>query len=132
MATEARRTTLGEDDPRTLAGGHNLATIYEKLGRYGEAETMYRRALEGKRRVLGAEHPYTIATVRALAAMYWQRENRRSEAESLLRNAFDGLRKSAHPDPNSAETLAGQLASLYDAWGKPSQAAEWRKKLPPQ
>ena len=28
--------------------------------------------------------------------------------------------------------VVGYLADLYDAWGKPEKAAEWRAKLPPE
>ncbi len=31
---------------------------------------------------------------------------------------------------HSSERIVGYLADLYDAWGKPEKAAEWRAKLP--
>ena len=38
---------------------NNLATIYERTGRYSEAVPLYDEALSIRRRVLGAEHPHT-------------------------------------------------------------------------
>ena len=40
-------------------------------GRYGEAEPLFRRALAGQERVLGKEHPDTLASVNNLAALYF-------------------------------------------------------------
>ena len=48
---------------------NNLADLYQSQGRYGEAEPLYRRALEARERVLGPEHPHTLATKNNLAAL---------------------------------------------------------------
>lgn len=39
---------------------NNLAGLYDSQGRYSEAESLYRQALEILLRVLGEEHPNTI------------------------------------------------------------------------
>ena len=39
---------------------NNLAALYHAQGRYGEAEPLYKRALEANERVLGKEHPDTL------------------------------------------------------------------------
>jgi tetratricopeptide (TPR) repeat protein len=56
-----------------------------------------------------------------------------TEAEPLLLKAYEGLaeRARANPDPARATNMqqtAAQLIQLYEAWGKPTQAAEWRQK----
>src|SRR6266536_2073963 len=51
---------------QTLTGVHNLAEGLRNQGKY-EAEEMHRRALEGKQRVLGMEHPESLTTVYCLA-----------------------------------------------------------------
>ncbi len=66
---------------------HNLATIYDGLTRYEDAERMYLRTIEGKEKVLGPAHPSMYRSMR-------------------------------------------RLAEMYDRWGKPARAAEWRAKLP--
>jgi hypothetical protein len=46
-----------EDDPHTAASYHNLAGSLHHLGKYAEAEPLFRRALAICEKVLGEEHP---------------------------------------------------------------------------
>ena len=48
----------------------NLARPYGLQGRYAEAEPVYVEALDIQRRVLGEEHPNTLATMINLAGLY--------------------------------------------------------------
>jgi hypothetical protein len=57
---------LGPDHPDTLRSVYTLALQLYVKGDYSTAETLYRRALEGRRRVLGESHPGTRLTARAL------------------------------------------------------------------
>jgi tetratricopeptide (TPR) repeat protein len=52
-------TGNGAEHPDTLGSVDNLAGLYASQGRYGEAEPLYQRALEGLRRRLGDAHPNT-------------------------------------------------------------------------
>jgi hypothetical protein len=47
-------------------GLHNLASVYERLGRDEESEPLYRRALAVREKSLGPEHPLTESTRVAL------------------------------------------------------------------
>ena len=51
---------------------NNLAVLYQAQGRYGEAEPLYKRALEACERVLGPEHPHTLLSVSNLALLYFE------------------------------------------------------------
>ncbi len=53
---------LGKEHPDTLTSVDNLAALYQAQGRLAEAEPLYKRALEGRERVLGKEHPDTLTT----------------------------------------------------------------------
>ena len=57
--------------PTRSTSVNNLAGLYQAQGRYGEAEPLYRRALEASERVLGKEHPDTLTSVNNLAALYF-------------------------------------------------------------
>jgi len=57
---------LGKEHPDTLASVNNLASVLQDLRKYEEAEQIYRRALEGREKVLGKEHSDTIASVNNL------------------------------------------------------------------
>ena len=74
---------LGQEHPDTLTSVNNLALLYQAQGRYGEAEPLYRRALEARERVLGPEHPETLTSVNNLALLY-RAQGRYGEAEPLL------------------------------------------------
>ncbi len=57
-----------------------------------------------------------------------------AEAEPLLVQGYEGMKaREAKIPPQSKKRLteaAERIVQLYDAWGKPDQAAEWRKRLP--
>lgn len=54
---------LGFDHPDTANSLHNLAGLYYAMGRYGEAEPLYGRALAIAEQQLGVNHPL-IVTIR--------------------------------------------------------------------
>jgi tetratricopeptide (TPR) repeat protein len=43
--------------------------IYDYQGRYSEAEPLYHRALVIREKVLGSDHPDTVAVVKAYSAL---------------------------------------------------------------
>jgi hypothetical protein len=46
---------------------NNLVEVLRSQGNYDEAETIHRRALEVREKVLGTEHPDTLSSVYGLA-----------------------------------------------------------------
>jgi hypothetical protein len=56
-----------------------------------------------------------------------------AEAEPLLRAGYEGMKQRETKIPaNAKESLSEaleRLVQLYDAWGRPEQANEWRQKL---
>jgi len=122
------RKTLGEDAPRTLGSQYNVATVLDKLGRHDEAEQLYRKTIDAKRRVLGDSHPDTARTERALAEMYVSL-HRYSDAEPLILAAYDTFHRSVGDTNSLTQGAIRGVVALYGAWGKPGKAAEWRTKL---
>jgi tetratricopeptide (TPR) repeat protein len=89
-------------------------------GRYNEAEAPFVQVMERRKRVLGQEHPGTLASISNLALTY-QNQGRWKEAESLQVQALDARKRvlgQEHPD-----TLASMnnLAVTYKMQGR------WRK-----
>ena len=112
---------LGKEHPDTLKSVNNLAALYQRQGRYSEAEPLYKRALEARERVLGPEHPDTLVSVNNLAALY-QAQGRYSEAEPLLKRALEACERvlgKEHPD---TLTSVNNLAVLYQAQGRYGEA----------
>jgi len=57
-----------------------------------------------------------------------------AKAEQLLRDGYEGLQQHEAKIPRPAKPRLREamerLAQLYEAWGKPDKAAEWKQKLP--
>ena len=62
-----RRRELGSQHPRTFISVFNLGDLYHRMGRNAKAEELMREALEGFRKVVGEDHPYTLETLGGLA-----------------------------------------------------------------
>ena len=79
---------LGEEHSDTLQSMNNLALLYQNQGRHDEAEPLYVKTLEVRRRVLGEKHPKTLLSMKRLAKFYesGKRRNRRR-----LERQLDGL-----------------------------------------
>src|SRR5262249_48873369 len=79
---------------------NNLAGLYLRTRRYGEAGLLYMRALEIRRAALGEKHPDYAQSLNNLGALYCAM-GRHGEAEPLFRQATDILRDTLgtdHPD----------------------------------
>jgi hypothetical protein len=61
---------LGAEYISTLTTVHNFGDLYAKQGKLDKAEKMYRWALEGKEKALGAEHTLTLDTGQNLGYIY--------------------------------------------------------------
>jgi CHAT domain-containing protein len=61
----------------------NFAAFHYSQGRYGEAEQLYKRALEGHKRVLGREHPRVVTGLTELAGVYFNQGDWVRAAEFL-------------------------------------------------
>ena len=100
---------------------NNLAVLYQSQGRYAEAEPLYQQALQLSEKVLGKEHPDTIASVNNLAGLY-QSQGRYAEAEPLYQQALQLYEKvlgKEHPD---TITSVNNLAFLYKSQGRYAEA----------
>ena len=76
-------------DGKLVAGTSNeLARLLLQTGRFGEAETLLRRALEIDEAAFGKRHPTTAIELNNLA-MLLHATNRSEEAETLLRRALE-------------------------------------------
>jgi serine/threonine protein kinase/tetratricopeptide (TPR) repeat protein len=124
---EVQRRVLGDDHDATILSLGNLASILTRLGRPREAEPLLVEALESCHRTLGKDHSLCASTLRryggTLVALerYAEAERQLLEAHTLLVAAYD----EHHP---SATRAAAGLAELYEAWGRPEDAAIWRAR----
>ena len=70
----------------------NLATTYQKQGRWNEAEKLFVQVMDMRKKLLGAEHPDTISSMANLARTY-QKQRRWNEAEKLDVQIMDMRKK---------------------------------------
>lgn len=70
---ELYKTKLGADHPNTLITMFNLASTQLSQGRITDGVKLMQQCAQARTRVLGAEHPRTIATLSELRR--WRAEN---------------------------------------------------------
>src|SRR5437588_12845906 len=115
MLAGARSITL-PDVERNLStvalSTNNLAFLYERQGKYDDAEPLYKRALAICEEVLGPIHPSTATSVNNLAFLY-NSQGKYDDAEPLYKRAL-AIREEVlgpiHPD---TATSVNNLAGLY-------------------
>ena len=90
-------------------------------GRYGEAEPLYREALQLSREVLGRAPPRHARSMNNLAALY-ESQGRYGEAEPLYTEALQLCREVLGPrHPNTLASM-NNLAGLYQDQGRYGEA----------
>ena len=81
-----------EEDEVFLSAVHNLGLLYKDRGKLDEAEKMYVRSLEGREKVLGADHTSTLHTVNDLGLLY-KDQGKLDKAEKMYDRALEGREK---------------------------------------
>ncbi len=71
----------------------------------------YRRALEGRQRTIGRDHPDTLASVSNLGALL-QEQGKLSLAEPYFRRALEGKERTMGPDHPDTLLSVGNIGSL--------------------
>ena len=99
------------DDPANLAIRHNLAESVGAQGpsRWNEADAAFRDLLEDERRVLGEDHPITLATRRERATLLCRQE-RWAEAEEAFKDLLKNERRVLGADTHASLITRFNLA----------------------
>lgn len=87
------------------------ATTLRKLGRLERAGAPQRQATDARRRLLGDEHPATLASISSLADLLYLTGDF-VEAEELLREALAGMRRVLGDDHPNTISAAGNLGGF--------------------
>lgn len=112
LAANAEAQKLGPRDGRLATTLNNLMAVYERQGRYAEAEQLCTSALNLDEKAFGTTHPTISRDLNNLALLY-DRENKNAESERIHKIALDLDQKIFGPDhPNVAVELQNYAALL--------------------
>ena len=64
------KESYGEGHHEYATAMNNVATLYQALGRYTQAEPLLLEASKIQQRTLGNDHPHTVASLSNLATVY--------------------------------------------------------------
>jgi serine/threonine protein kinase len=124
-----RRHALGSEHPDTMQSAADLALAYVSQGKFTESEPLAREALEFNRKKQPDDWPRFRAE--SLLGASLAGEKKYAEAEPLLLEGYQGMlaRKDQMDVPNwyHLDRAREWIVQLYQAWGKPAKAAEWKK-----
>ncbi len=90
-------------------------------GKFAKAVPLAKQVLAARERVLGKEHPDTLASVNNLAVLY-QAQGRYGEAEPLLKRALKTEERVLGKEHSSTLQSVNNLAALYQAQGRYREA----------
>jgi hypothetical protein len=97
--------------------------------RWDEAEPLLQAALPLLREHIHTKDASAVLAANWLGAIQMARKAY-PEAENLMLQDSDQLFDPANQlSPTEVRLAMRNIIALYDAWGKPEQAAHWRKKL---
>jgi eukaryotic-like serine/threonine-protein kinase len=102
--------------------------ILNRTGKSKEGEVILREAVKLRTESLPKEH-FWIAVANSALGECLTTEKRFAEAEPRLVESYTALNSRLGPrDPRTREALQ-RLVKLYDEWGKPAQAGQYRAQL---
>ena len=124
------RAGFGEQHFRTVRAMRTLGRLLSRQGNLPEAEALLRGSLETCQGLDLPEHEAWLpADIEAALGHCLTLTRQFDEAEVLLLRGQRGLQAAKGSEYIGTQTAARQLVSLYEAWGRPRQAAHWRTKL---
>ena len=130
QALAGRRHALGPEHPDTMASAADLALAYLSQGKFAESEPLAREAMEFNRKKQPDDWQGFRAETLLGASLAGQKKY--ADAEPLLLEGYQGMvaRKDKIEVPNwyHLDRAREWIVQLYQAWGKPAKAVEWKKK----
>jgi serine/threonine protein kinase/Tfp pilus assembly protein PilF len=126
-ATDTAKT-MGESSAATIRARRNLGTILLDLNRAPDAEPHLKAAYLAARNEFGLQNSRTAqAAGKYGACLLAQRKY--DEAEEPLLSSYRVLSQFKQAPPLQVREACEQVVRLYDQWGKPDKADEYRAKL---
>jgi serine/threonine protein kinase/tetratricopeptide (TPR) repeat protein len=127
---ERVRGGRGEVHPMLAKALIGLGLALKMEGRFDDAESAYREALDVLAVLHKGDHPETAGTLLNLATLLHQ-TGRGQEGEDMYKQALAMCRRSLPPEHDVRLTVTGNLAGLYLEQGRMDEAEELLTELAP-
>jgi tetratricopeptide (TPR) repeat protein len=124
---DLRGRTLPDGHPMVAASLQIAGLSLMDLGRPREAEPLLRESLALRQSVLPPGHWFVASSESVLGACLTA-QRRYAEAEPLLLGAAAALERSRGRGHERTVEARQRVVALYEAWGRPAQAAAWRDR----
>ena len=124
-----KRKVHGDEHPQIAIGLCNLGALLRNKGDLDEAEKLLREAVRQLAAIVGEENWYT-ASSRSHLGDCLTKAGRYDEAERELLEAHRVFTATLGEKHDRTIKCVKRLTALYEAWGNPTKAAQWRAKLP--
>ena len=95
----------------------HLAQVLQTQGKLVEAEEMYERALQGREKLLGTEHPLTLDIVNSLGTLYGK-QGKLNLAEQIYNRVLQSREKALGIEHPLTLDTVNNLGTLYGKQGK--------------
>ncbi len=125
---ETQKRVLGAGHTDTLASQQNLAAVLGSEGKPDEAEVLLSDALSTAEGALPEGHWY-VPWIRSNYGQFLVVSKRFEEAEAQLERSYGEFMTALGARNEYTANAVRGLAMLYEAWGKPEQAARYRALL---
>jgi tetratricopeptide (TPR) repeat protein len=127
-ALERRRASLGSEHPQTLLTMQDLGRCLLRAGKPEKAEAILRECLSLRAR--DQPDDWNTCDTRSQMGDVLLSQKKYAEAEPLLLAGYEGLKQCADKIPAADKVRVTEaldrLVRLYEATGKPDEAAKWR------
>ena len=121
------RDSLASD---SVVGGSMVlrAQALMEEGNFPRAEPLLRACLATRQKVLPEGH-WLIADARSLLGVAVAGQGEFAQAEPLLLDAFARVKDNPQAPRDCKRQARRRIVRLYESWGRPDQAAEWREPV---
>ncbi len=124
-AIDLLRQYMGPEHPLTASTAGTLGLTLTREGKAVEGEPYLREALMIRKKILPQGDVSISSSVSALGECLTMQQ-RYVEAEPLLNDSYKELKSKLGDQEKRTAEARRRLVKLYDAWGKPDQAAQFR------
>jgi serine/threonine protein kinase len=126
---ETARKSFGSGDLRAAGAAAQLSWNFLMQEKWGEAESVLRECLAVREKTQPDD--WTTFNTRSVLGGALLGQGKKAEAEPLLLSGYQGMKAREAKIPSKARDrlseAAARVVRLYEALGKPEQAAEWQR-----